>query len=234
MPIVTNRVQSVDVMPEVDALQPQLRQPAQHGTIEAEVFKRVIKENWKSKVNAESSKQLIAMLEEHAAKMQSLLGSYDYEIISLPYLIASCKKMAKSEATRYLRLLEATATGYKQRFSNELVVLLMLGISLKAKDVDSVKKYYDLFITEAEAELASCSTSMGTEHRKLESTAMRLRYEESSIINRLFRKKRLVSIRKKVEKRAVKVKKLQAKRSRYSGLISSVKEIASNSAPEGQ
>ncbi len=199
-------------------------------SFEAEIFKRVIKENWKSKVSDENSKQIVAMLEEHASSMQKLLNNYEYEILSLPHVIASCKRMTRGEAARYLRVLEAIAVGYKQRYTPDMLSLLVCGLALKAKDAESAAKYLRLLTSDLEGKVTYYTTVSNAEARSIDNLALTLKYMEASLMHRIFKRGELVRIRRRIDVRIRRKRKFDHKRIRYDSVLSKVKGTANSHA----
>ncbi len=206
-----------------------------HGAVnsyEAEIFRRVIKENWKSRVSDENSKQVVAMLEEHAAFMQKLFNSYEYEIVSLPNVIATCKRLSRAETRQYLKMIEALAVGYKRRYNEHMVSLLLAGLAIKAKDIDAAKRYFGLLTGELEGKVTYYSTAANAQNRRIDAMNFTLSCMEASLFARFFKKGELRQLKKKLDRGAKKKRKLEERRVKYYNMLSAIRSAAVQPPPK--
>ena len=81
------------------------------------------------------SRQIIATIEGHAANMQRILDSYDYEIFCMPNIVSASKTMTGEDFDTYLKFIESIATGYYSVFDKDLTTLILVGLTYKARNL---------------------------------------------------------------------------------------------------
>ncbi len=203
--------------------------PAQtrDDTFEGNIFKDVIRESWKERVaQKRTGSELMSELDEHAVSMRKLLNTYDYEIASMPVVVANSAHMNRAERREYLSNLEAIAIGYGNLLGPELTNIIMLGLPRKAKDNRAVSRYTSLLLKELEKRHGACSRRVSVEGRAAERATARLIAHGSSIF-RFFRRRRIATLKRVVERRSSRIKKLETRAQRYAYLLERVKERSS-------
>ncbi len=196
----------------------------QGETVETDILKRVIRENWKASVGGVErlNKGAVTAYDEHAQNMRKLLNTLDYEIISMPNIVSNTKRMQKDEIAAYLAAIEALAVGYYDLLDKELTSLVMIGLSYKAKDISTMLKYLASLTAEIEARVNAYKGRATRESRRLDLLYAELKQNESSIM-RIFKRKRITSLRDRAGRRTSRFNKLNVKVQRYSDLLNDVK-----------
>ncbi|MCL5100768.1 MAG: hypothetical protein M1122_02340 [Candidatus Marsarchaeota archaeon] len=194
-----------------------------NDTFEKEILDRVIKENWRGK--AQNVDQSVAILDTHAAGMRKLLNTFDYEVLCMPNIILNSKNMTKTELSSYLSLLEALAIGYKHKLDNEFVNIFMTGLTLKARNAQSVTKYLDYFIQDMEKKANYYHTRADKEKGAADNIAVELEKREASLL-KFLKKREIKSLRSRFKRKTLKARKFSTKEKTYASIISRVKIAA--------
>ncbi len=209
---------------------PQVRTPQPHAAAEASTFednilKSVIRASWKdSLATGSAAKETAFSLDEHASRMRLLLNNaYDYEIASMPIIVANAANMNAEELRGYLAHLEAFALGYGSLLGQELTNLIMLGLPRKARDRRSAARYTSLLVKELEGKRAAYLVRAAREEEASNRATSTL-IEQSSGILRFFRRSRITSLKRRVAKTTSRRRSLETKAQRYSYLLDRVKE----------
>ncbi len=183
-------------------------------------LRRVIRENWQSGANADQ--KLNQILSEHATRMESLLGSFDYGAICMPNIISNSKRMTYKELVAYLTLLESLGVGYKQWFNNEFANIFLAGLTLKARDTHAIAKHLDSFMSGMEKRIAYYESKSSRENKGIEELIMEFEKKNGGFL-RFFRKGELAALRKMINMRTGNLKTLSKRRERYSNIVVKVK-----------
>ncbi len=201
------------------------------GTFESEILKRVIKESWRDRL-PETSKQkddeVVFMLDQHASKMHKVLGSFDYEVLCMPNIMANSRNMTRKELAHYLAFLEALAVGYLYKFDNEFVNLLLAGLTLKAKTLSGLMKHFESFLTLLEGRLNIYRSRAEKESRSLESICSELESMESSLLRRIFKKGDIRMLRLRTRRKAMRIKVFHSKAENYANMLSGLKKMSAS------
>ncbi len=199
-----------------------------HDTFESNILKNVIRESWKESVPAkekdrEKAKETVFELDEHALNMRKILSSYDYEIASMPLIVANTSRMSKDERRQYLASMEAIAMGSSNLFGPEFANVIMVGMPKKAKDRNSASRYISLIMRILERRQGMYKRRIYREGAKLQGASAQIILHSSSIF-RFFRKKRITSLKRVVEVRSSRIRRMEARADRYSYLLQKVRE----------
>ena len=96
-------------------------------------LRRIVREHWQTK--ATTDQKSIQILNDHASRMETLLGSFDYGAICMPNIILNSKKMNQRDLVVYLSYIESLAIGYKLWLGdNDSANIFIAGLTLKARD----------------------------------------------------------------------------------------------------
>ena len=109
----------------------------------SKALRRVVSEEWQKMSTDQKFSQT---LNEHASRMEELLGSYDYGAICMPNIISNSKKMNHRELISYLSLVESLGIGYTHWFGSDFANIYLAGLTLKARDTRSISKYLNTFL----------------------------------------------------------------------------------------
>ncbi len=194
--------------------------PVQNETFEKDALKKVIRENWKGRLDDTRRSDVIALnlLDEHAAKMGRMLETFEYEAICVPNIITNSRQMSIGELRSYLMLLEALAMGYRYSFDNEFVSTFLAGLTLKSRDLQSINKHFDKFVEGIEKKSTRYSTLSKREEKRVGVLFDEIKKRESSIF-RFFKKGEIKILKEQTEFGARKIRKYSVKASRYSNLL---------------
>lgn len=197
-----------------------------NNTIEKDILRRVIKESWRGKMSdsEKGNTQVLAVLDDHAFKMGKLLETLDYEILCMPNIIANSKHMSKNELIAYLAFLEAIATGYKYRYDNDFINIFMAGLTLKVRDLRSISKYFNYFVSRLEARLDYYRLKAEKEGANLKALTQQLAREEAGVL-RIFKRGKIHLMRIVVSGKSRRVERLNKHTSRYNRMLVHVKGV---------
>jgi len=210
---------------EIDASRLDAKQEQEEGfeTIEAAAVKKIVRENWESKLKKKGSS--VDILNEHAEFMSKEIGAADYETLCMQNIAMRAKHMSMNELLVYTKTIEAVALGYKTRFGMDLGGLLVAGVTLMAKDVKSARNYLDYFNAHLIEDTNNYDRMIGRESRTIRRMDSKLRITNSGIF-RFLRKKEIARLQSGIRKREIRISKLEARKSRYSTLATKVKSRA--------
>jgi hypothetical protein len=199
----------------------------QNSTVEADILKQVIRENWRAGLgeSIKINKAVAGIYDEHAAAMRKMLNSIDYELHSMPNIVTNTKKMRKDEITLYLSSIEAIALGYYDMLDTDLTNLILIGLSHKAKDLKTVSKYLTLLTAEIERRINAYKGRATRESTRLDALYGELKVNEKGIL-RIFRRRKITRLRGRTNTRAFRLTRLRVKENKYSELLANVKQKA--------
>lgn len=200
------------------------------GTLESEAIKRVLRESWQNEMNEKKqTRDMMTALEAHARTMRSLLGTFDYESTCMKNITVNARLMKPAELKEYTRMVEALASGYSIMYDKEIMWLLLSGLTQLSRNARSVKKYLDLFLKNA-GKKESVSTRRAVKARDSVETLLReLKTNESSIF-RMFRKKRIETLKRRVHKASKVADKEGARAKKYSEMTRRVKDMVNTAS----
>jgi|GEM_PF-6217012 len=180
-------------------------------------LRKIVDEGWQSKASGIGEYEM-AMFSAHASKIRSMLGSLEYEITCMPILIKNVKRMDSKERLEYISALESIITGLREEFGETLIVPLVYGIISKSKNLESAKRYLEavrgIFI-ERQRRLENALYKNQRSIVRL--VAMQRKYESG--ILRIFMRKKIASIRKRVDFRLKHSMAIEAKISKYKAIL---------------
>ncbi|MDE1856064.1 MAG: hypothetical protein KGH49_02405 [Candidatus Micrarchaeota archaeon] len=183
-------------------------------------YKNVVQESWRGKLKHD--KHLLDMVDDHATNMHRLLGSADYEVYGIDKAISNFRGMSKAEIKGYMKTLEGLAYFYNTTLGPELASTIITGITDRAKTLSSLGKYYRLMINGIESRIKRYDDKMGRENKNVEYLSLDLKFKESSLINRIFKKGELNSIRNKINSKKKRIAKMGTHASKHRRVLDSV------------
>jgi len=89
----------------------------------------------------QKSNGTVEALELHAGRMGRLFNNTEYEAHCIPNILEHSKYMSAVELRNYAATMERLGGVYKQLYGNEVAGLLLIGVSKKARDTNSVDRY---------------------------------------------------------------------------------------------
>jgi hypothetical protein len=122
--------------------------------------------------------------------------------------------MSKGELVAYTHMLEALAIGYKTRFGPDFGGLLVAGATLVSKDIRSMRKNFDYFMTHISRNSSVFERAIEKEVRTIEKLNYDLGRKETGIL-RFFRKKDILVLKRQIKVKREKIGKFENKRVRY-------------------
>ncbi|MDE1850744.1 MAG: hypothetical protein KGH54_03050 [Candidatus Micrarchaeota archaeon] len=183
-------------------------------------LRNVVQESWRTKVKHD--KGLMDLIDDHASNMHRLLGNAEYEIFCIHNLIANTKNMSKAEVRGYIRIIEGLAYFYNTKLGADLASTLLTGLTFKAKNLDSIGRYYKLMIMQIDSRIKKFESRASVENKRMEGLALELKYNESSIITRIFRKDRLNSLRLRMNARRKRLERINTRISKNRKTLESI------------
>ncbi len=199
---------------------PQLRQTSTN--IASQAVEAVISKNRKDKLKENLASKEI--LEAHLQNMKAILDSYEYELMNMQKILSHSKKMKVWDVQHYLSVLEALAYGYKRLYGSEITIPLLTGVIAKSTDLYTLNKYYDLLVGEIARRINLAESKAKIEERKIEELTLKLRYEESSIF-KIFKKEKIMRIKKSIASKRRKIDSYMAKAGKYKSILSSTRSM---------
>jgi hypothetical protein len=191
------------------------QQTEANATMEMNAVKKIVRENWESKVKEKGTN--VDILSKHADFMNRQFGSMGYETMCMPHVVLNTKKMSRSEIIAYTRMLEALAIGYRDRFGSEFGGQMVAGATIVSKDVRGMRKLFDYFMLHISKNAFTFERAVDKEVRIIE----RLNYElgrKDSGLFKFFRKKDIAELKKRINIKRAKIGKFESKRMKYSVL----------------
>lgn len=180
-----------------------------HGTMEANAIKKIVRENWESKLKEKGT--TLDILNEHAEFMNREFGAMNYETLCMQNIAARAKHMSKGELATYTHIIEALALGYKARFGQEFAEPLVAGVALLAKDLKSARKHLDYFTSHVSGSADAYGRRIAKEIQKLELTKAEAKRLDSGIL-RFFRKGRIAKLIKRIKTANARIERLEGRR----------------------
>ncbi len=192
-------------------------------TFEKSILRKVIRESWQSgEVKNTTDPRISQMLEEHASKMEKILGDLNYGALCMPNVIANSRKMSYGELVSYLSLLESLGMGYKQWFNSEFANIFLAGLTLKARDTHSASRHLDGFLSGIERRLCYYKGRSEKESKSLNTLMMELNSKNSGLL-RFFRKREISLLKRMINMKSKRTESLSRKRARYANIVVKVK-----------
>jgi hypothetical protein len=189
------------------------------------VIKNVVRNDWE--ISAKNSNTSIVLLNKISDFMKNEM-SMDYEALCMKNIAAHAQVMPKEDLRQYVSMLEALQTGYKTKYGQELANLLMLGVTSVARDSQSAKKHLDSLLGGIYGSAEACNAAAVKESTKVQDLSRELETKERSVINRIFKKGEIRTIRKRIDVRKNRIAKIEKKKEKHLGLAKTLKGIASN------
>ena len=196
------------------------------GSFETDIMRKVIKESWRGKLldqKAEpSSVATIQLLDEHAAKMEVLLKNLDYEAICMQNIIGNAKHMSVPELRSYLIFIEKLAVGYQHIFTSDITDIILIGLTSKARDLKTIKKYHESLISGIEKSLSKYTKKSSKEEQLLNEVATELHKKNRGVF-KFLRKGEISLMQRVLKSKKKKLTKYSKRIGNYSLLISKLK-----------
>ncbi len=194
-----------------------------HGTVDG-ILKDIIRQTWKEGVGVrKDSKEAVTDLDEHVLNMRKLLNGYNYEARGMPLVAANSSRMSKEDRRQYLANIEAIAIGYGNLLGSDLTTLILLGLPQVAKDHGSASRYTSILMNDLENRQHAYRRRVIREGVEVEKAATKIVRHSSGIL-RFFRRGKITVLKKGLERRSSRIRKLEAKADRYYYLLQKVKE----------
>lgn len=193
------------------------------STIEASAIKRVVRENWESRLNEKGTG--LDILNEHAAFMTREFDALDYETLCMQNIAARAKHMSRGELLEYTRAIEALAVGYKARFGAEFGMLLVAGMALVSRDAKSAKRHLDYFLNHLSESESAYGKAIDKEIRRLERLDSRMKSRNSGIL-RFLRKKEIGRLSSRIGAGRERITKLGRKKDTFAKLAAETRARA--------
>ncbi len=192
-------------------------------TFEKGILRKIIRESWNSEeVKIQTDPRISQMLEEHASKMERILGDLNYGALSMPNIIANSRKMSYRELVSYLSLLESLGIGYKQWFNSDFANIFLAGLTLKARDTHSASRHLDSFISGMERRLCYYKNRSEKEAKSLNTLVMELNSKNSGFL-KFFRKGEISLLKRIISMKTRRTERLSKKKTRYANIVIKVK-----------
>ncbi len=172
------------------------------GEIAELAIKRIVQSSWKDQVD---DPEIAAILENHAYRMHMLFGKIDYEAFGVSNIITNMKYMTKGDLKNYVRTVELLAHFYKPKLGIELTSALMAGITSKARDVSSLKKYHSITTDKINIEIKYLETKLKLKSSELNKLNAKLQKNESNLLKRLLKKKDIKALKTKITTKMAKI-----------------------------
>lgn len=169
------------------------------SNLENIAIRNVVQESWRSKVKHD--KHLLDLIDDHASNMQKLLGNAEYEIFCIHNLIANTKNMSRSEVKGYIKIIEGLGYFYNGKLGRDLTSTLLTGLTFKAKNLDSLGRYYKSMVNEIDSRIRRYEGRASNENRKLEDLTLDLRFNESGFLSRIFKKGKIEQLKTRINAR---------------------------------
>ncbi|MDE1854853.1 MAG: hypothetical protein KGH57_00835 [Candidatus Micrarchaeota archaeon] len=201
------------------------------STIEANAIKKIVRENWESKLKERGTS--LDILNEHAEFMTKEFGAMNYETLCMQNIAARSKHMSKGELAAYTRTIEALALGYKARFGPEFAEPLIAGVALLSKDVRSARKHLDYFVSHVSDSAAKYELRITRETGMLERIDSEFRRKNSGML-RFLRKREIDALGSRLRATKVRILKLERKKIRCAKLANDTRARADPHAGKKQ
>ena len=200
--------------------------PQQRDNFYTNILRQVVQENWAGKTQQGSAKPIaITALEEHATRMHNLLGTLEYEYMCMPNVIAHAKKMERDELQRYLSSIEAVTAAYKYTYDPDSLSYFVAGLTLKAKDADTVEKHLNNHIHKLEHKASTLAIKSDKERREAEAVSKEIARRKGSLL-RFLKKGEISLLNSNLELRSKRIRAFSKGAQRYYGIVLKIKEMA--------
>jgi hypothetical protein len=193
-------------------------------TIEVNAIKKIVRENWESKLKEKGTN--LEILGKHVEFMTRELGSIGYETMCMQNIVSHTKHMSNAELLAYTHLVEALAIGYKSRFGWDFGGLLVAGVTSVSKDLRSVRKHFDYLVSYLSENSAVFDRAIEREMRNTDRLNFELSKKDSGIL-RFLRKKDILLLKSRIKAKQAKISRFKSRKERYSVLADTVKTRAS-------
>jgi len=189
-----------------------------NNSFENEILRKVIKESWRGKLpDGQKSGISSEILEGHAVRMGRMMGTLDYEALCMPNVTVNARHMSAIELRDYVSLIERLAAGYQQHLGNNITDVILIGLTFKAKDIGSARRYYDLFVSDMEQRLASCVKISDKEAVSLRDLSTELHKRNSGPL-RFLRKREIQLLNSAVVSKRKRISRLSRRIGKYSSI----------------
>lgn len=202
------------------ALKDTQRTPRNISNLENMALRNVVQDSWRSKVKHD--KHLLDMIDDHAANMNKLLGNAEYEIFCIHNLIANTKNMTKAEVKGYIKIIEGLGYFYNIKLGKDLTSTLLTGLTFKAKNLDSLGRYYKGMMNEIDTKIKKYENKATGENKRLEDLMLDLRINQTGFFNRIFKKGRVEQIKRRIDSRKRRLDKINMRIGKHKNMMGSV------------
>ncbi len=186
-----------------------------HETFEKGILRKIIRQNWE---NASADPRVSQALEEHASRMESIMGTLDYGAICMPNVISNSKRMSFKELTAYLTLIESLGIGYKSWFNSEFANIFVAGLTLKARDTHSALRYLEGFVSGMEKRISYYQKLSEKENKTLDQLIAEYEGKNSGMF-RFFKKGELNALLRMINIRKRKAHRFSRKATKYNEIV---------------
>ncbi|MDE1761846.1 MAG: hypothetical protein KGH59_01355 [Candidatus Micrarchaeota archaeon] len=194
-----------------------------YANLEGLALRNVVQDSWRAKVKHD--KHLSDTIDQHTANMQRLFGSLEYEAFSVQNIIANTKNMSRAELSGYIRILEGLAYFYNNKLGNDVASTLLTGLTMKAKTLDSLNRYYRLMVGELDSRIKRYDGAKDKESRKIERLDLLLKYNEASFLSWLLKKRQINGLRTRISTRRRKLARIDERAAKERKTLDQVNRI---------
>lgn len=181
-------------------------------------FRDVSREEWAARIGGQEK---VYLLEDHISNMKGLLSDLSYETYCADKLIDNTSRMGRDEAEKYMGRMESLAYFYSKTLSKDIARVIITGLVLRARDLESVEKYYNSMVYGLRAKALKRSKSVSIYEFRLNTLHAELKRENSGFF-RLFKKKKIVALDNKARKLEAVCAKKQSELKKVDELISRI------------
>ena len=189
-------------------------------TLELNAVKKVVREAWQSKLKEQGTN--VDILGKHAAFMNGVLESVDYEVVCMPSVASHTKHMSRGELMVYTKFLETLAVGYKSRFGPEFANLMIAGLALVSKDLRTARSHFDNFVSDLGKISEAYERRSARVSKKIEELDKELGRKQSGML-RFFRKRAIQSIRANIGRHRGLADRFEKRRAKYASIAESLR-----------
>lgn len=195
-------------------------------------LKDVIRRQWYDAIGTDKVKShaTAAEIDLHIANMNALIDPLDYEIHCIPRIVSHSKQMQKEEFARYLKQIEALATGYSSMLGKELTGLLLIGLTTKARSTKGVEKYHKMLSDEIDGKIQLYGTRIERRKVRIDRLSLKAVSYRRGIFS-FFRRGKVLMLNKRIYSTTRRVEALNKKFDRLNGIKMSMKAKAAPSKP---
>lgn len=193
------------------------------STMEMNAVKKVVRESWESKLKEKGAN--LDILGKHAEFMTKEFGSIGYETMCMQNIVAHAKHMSKSELIAYMQIAEALAVGYKSKFGLNFGGLLIAGVTLVSKDLNTMRKHFNYFMSHLSQNSDVLGRRLDKEISRMMVLNSELNKKERGLL-RFLRKKEIYSLKVRIRAKQKKIVRLKTKRDRCVSTVNSLKTKA--------